>query len=275
MITISILIPSFNQAGFLKRNLEIMRTQVDEYTEVLIADGGSSDESCDVIKQFDSMITWWVSEKDGGQSHALNKALKEATGEWIGWQNSDDCYTDGALAQFRAQLAADKGRNTEADVYYSHANIIDEDDRLIFKKFYCPFNIDELKFLGYNCTNQAMFIRRSVLEKVGGWDGSYHFAMDADLWFRLHAGGARFKLVNTVWGAFRVQSESKSATMNLRKSDEWTRLGLREFPAHAHLHPYCGHLHRRRIWYMFLRQVYLLRSGNWMSWLRHKWSGRY
>jgi glycosyltransferase involved in cell wall biosynthesis len=268
--TVSILIPSYNQCKYLQRNLDILRQQMVSGIELLVADGGSIDGSAECLRLNHDIITWFVSERDYGQSDALNKALARATGFWIGWQNSDDCYTADALQRFREIIEADERAGKIADVYFAHANVIDLNDRVVFRKFYGPFNLDDLKYLGYNCTNQSMFIRRELLISVGGWDPRFHFAMDADLWFRLKRAGARFRLVDEVWGSFRIQPDSKSSLMTTRKTDEWLLLGEREFPQTANLHIYSGRLHWRKFLRMVLRHYNLIRIGRWSEWLRYK-----
>jgi glycosyltransferase involved in cell wall biosynthesis len=94
---ISIITPSFNQAQYLERTIQSVLDQNYPDLEYIIIDGGSVDGSVDVIKKYEKNIAFWVSEKDGGQTDALNKGFKKATGEIIGWQNSDDIYLAGSF----------------------------------------------------------------------------------------------------------------------------------------------------------------------------------
>lgn len=94
---LSVITPSYNQADFLERTIKSIIGQGYPNLEYIIIDGGSTDGSVDIIKKYQDKIHYWVSEKDQGQSNAINKGIKIASGEWIGWQNSDDIYYDGAF----------------------------------------------------------------------------------------------------------------------------------------------------------------------------------
>src|SRR4051794_28341061 len=102
---ISIVTPSYNQGGYLEETIRSILLQGYPNLEYLVIDGGSSDESVDVIKKYERHLTYWESAKDRGQSDALNRGFKRATGEWVGWVNSDDLYLPNALATLMATAA--------------------------------------------------------------------------------------------------------------------------------------------------------------------------
>lgn len=221
MVKISILVPSYNQAEFIAETLRSVPD--DPSIEVIVMDGGSSDETASIVRNARGNVTF-ISEKDRGQSHALNKALALATGDWIGWQNSDDFYLPEAFTAFRSAYESDRLGNQAADVYFGHADIVDVRSKVVFEKFYVPFSYRDLLLNGFGITNQSAFFRRSTLLKIGGWDESLHHCMDYDLYVRLALNGAKFRLINRKLGAFRVHEQAKSSNMHDTRVREWAHI---------------------------------------------------
>lgn len=211
--TFSIVTPSFNQREFLMEALESVRRQNDGNVEHLIFDGGSTDGSVELLKECSGRPEWahlkWVSERDRGQSHALNKGFRMASGDLVGWLNSDDRYRPGCFDLVnKAQEAA-----PDVDVFYGDYTWIDETGKLLqvrreieFSRFILLYH----KVLYVPTT--ATFIRRRVFEAGNFLDESFHYAMDYEYFVRLTMKGYRFQHVTGLLADFRWHSLSKSTT---------------------------------------------------------------
>lgn len=204
---VSIITPSFNQAQFLEKTIKSVLGQNYSNMEYIIVDGGSSDDSISVIRRFGDQLAYWVSEKDNGQSHAINKGLSKATGEIVGWINSDDIYYPGALSSAVRFFE----HHPEVDVIFSDYNFIDHSDHVIRTRKEIPFDFDTYLWTK-RCyhANCAGFFRKRCFDTFGGLREDLHFGMDYELYLRFAKNGCKFMHVREVWGAYRVHHESKT-----------------------------------------------------------------
>lgn len=184
--SISVITPSFNQGAYLGRTLASVATQSHPALEHLVLDGGSQDNTLAVLRQAGPAVRW-ESRPDGGQADAVNRGLRRARGELIGWINSDDIYYPHAFAQVAACFAADP----ELDVIYGDADHIDLDDRP-FEPY--PTAVWDPRLLPHECfiCQPALFFRRRVLQRVGLLDADLRYCMDYEFWLRLADAGCRF-----------------------------------------------------------------------------------
>ena len=209
---ISIVVPSFNQAVFLERTILSILNQNYPNLEFILMDGGSTDGSLDIIKKYEKYLSYWVSEKDRGQAHAINKGFQMATGELVAWQNSDDIYLPGAFHKI-----ADIAMRSNYDVYFGNVYLTDENDDILKEMKYIPFSVLHLLF-EWNITSQAVFWKRNLFNDIGLLDDSLNVFFDWDWFIRIGKRNKRFKFTNDFLGAYRIHAAAKLATIKNRDS---------------------------------------------------------
>ena len=186
---VSIVTPSYNQGRFLRRTIDSVLNQDYPRVEYLVFDGGSTDESIDILNSYGNRF-FWRSERDRGQTDAINKGLLRANGDILAYLNSDDVLLPGAIA------TAVKHFESRADweLLYGNAYHIDEDDHVLGEYPTAPYDFDRL--LQSCCICQpAAFWRRSLSEHVGLFDDTLHCAMDYEYWLRI----GRFSQYYAYW----------------------------------------------------------------------------
>ena len=202
---VSIVTPSFNQARFLEGTLHSVLAQDYAPIEYIVVDGGSSDGSVEIIRQYADRLAWWVSEPDRGQTEAINKGFAHATGEILAWLNSDDTYEPGALAAAVDFLQA----HPQVGLVYGDANFIDAEGDIIGKFNAQQTSLRRLQRGGVYIPQQAAFWRSDLWRQVGPLDPAFYFAMDYDLWLRL-ARVAEIRYIPQLWANFRLHGDAKT-----------------------------------------------------------------
>jgi glycosyltransferase involved in cell wall biosynthesis len=178
---VSIVTPSFNQAQFLEETIISVLEQDYPDIEYIIIDGGSTDGSVDIIHRYETQLAWWVSERDQGQTDALNKGFDKASGDILAWLNSDDTYLPGAVSGAVEYLLS----HPEAGMVYGDANLIDETGLVMGRFPARQTDYPRLMRGSVHIPQQAAFFRGDLWRKIGPLDPSFYFAMDYDLWVRL------------------------------------------------------------------------------------------
>lgn len=203
---VSVVTPSFNQGMFIGRTIESVLAQRCGSFELehLIYDGGSKDETVDVLKSFGDQIRW-ISEPDRGQTHAVNKGLAASDGEIIGWLNSDDVYYPGAVASVVAFFK----ENPEIDVVYGLADHIDINDYAFGEYPTEAFSLTRMKETCTIC-QPSLFLRRRVVERHGVLNERLNYCMDYEYWLRLGKAGVRFALLPQKLAGSRLYADNKT-----------------------------------------------------------------
>lgn len=215
---VSILTPSFNQARWLADNLQSVACQTYPSIEHIVMDGGSTDDSVEVLKRADPAIRW-RSEPDNGQPHALNKALAASHGDIIGWLNSDDAFYDCRVVEEVVDYFAS---HPDVDVVYGHAARITADGKIVYFVWVPPYSRALMKLLCF-LIQPAVFFRRRVLEGMF-LDEAYQFAMDWELWLRLEQSH-KFARMNRILAIDRLQPDRKMKTWLPVLEENRVRLG--------------------------------------------------
>jgi glycosyltransferase involved in cell wall biosynthesis len=217
---ISIVVPSFNQGQYLEETLLSIINQAYPNLELFVVDGGSTDNSVEIIKKYQQHITWWVSEKDKGQSNAINKGLTRATGEIITWINSDDLLTPGALHSVAKYFSS-----MPSDVGFIHGATILFDEKREIKKDWGYSNPSlERNLAGMAFPQPAAFFLKKYLDIIGAQvNDQLHYGMDYDLFSRL-ACICRFFPVKDIFSKYRLHDSSKSVMDQDKFIGDWSRV---------------------------------------------------
>lgn len=211
---ISIITPSFNQGIYLEETIRSVLAQKYPNYELIIIDAGSTDSTLDVIRKYEPWITYWVSERDRGQSHAIQKGLAVATGDIINWINSDDLLAPGALHRIAAEFNLDTHDVLcgYCDYFVRDLNHLD----LRNERMGLGQTVGDT-ILGGKINQPSTFFKASVIKELGV-DEQFHFTMDLDLWFRylLRAGQSRILLSESLLTYFRLHEASKTVALSPR-----------------------------------------------------------
>lgn len=212
---LSVLTASYQQAGFLADCIGSVPSDEEVGVEHVVVDGGSTDGTVELLERMaEGRRLRWVSERDEGHADAVNKALAMARGEWVGIQNSDDYYLEGAFEGLRRVMERHPGH----DAYYANLVRVDAGGRPI-RRVYCSRPSWFVhRYRGLTIRHQALFLRREAMEAMEGWDGRYRLALDYEFVGRLVRSDLSLRHVPAFWAAFREQREAKT---QLATEAEW------------------------------------------------------
>ena len=216
---LSIIIPSFNQGRYLAATLDSIFAQDYRDFEVLVMDGGSTDETVAILRRYAARHPEliWRSERDRGPADAVNKGLAVARGEYAAIQSSDDVYLPGALAT-GVQALAD---HPEVLVAYGDAQAIDEHGQLFWRSHWAPYSLENLLLRRTSLPQGSTFFRLQAARAAGGWDPSL-YVCDTNLWLQLAFRGPLLK-IDAELSALRVHPEQRDKA-NRRIFEDYCRM---------------------------------------------------
>ena len=215
--TLSVITPSLNQDRFIERSIRSVLLQGIPDLEYVICDGGSSDETIQILKGYRDKLKW-KSEPDRGQAHAVNKGISQTNGDIICWINSDDVYYAGTL-QTVQRVFRD---NPATFALYGKADHIDEEDNVIEAYPTEPWNYHRLADVCFLC-QPAVFFRRDLVRRFGALDETLQYCMDYELWLR-YGKHIRFQYLEQKLAGSRMHSSNKTSSQRRAVHDETSEM---------------------------------------------------
>jgi glycosyltransferase involved in cell wall biosynthesis len=260
-LSFSVITPSYQQGQYIRQNIESVLNQEWPSIEHIVIDGGSKDETVSVLKGYPHLK--WISEADEGQADALRKGLEIASGDVIGWINSDDYYNERVFQDVAACFS-------DPDVQWVIGDLalLEEASGSLIPLRSPTVSFESLQANPDIVRQQATFFRREFLLKTGGWNKSFFMAMDFDLWIRL-AKQSKPVMLHKQLAVFRIQKDQKSSLRNLRRqSSELCFILKREGSSRANI--YRLRMKKQWFWLKGMLKVLLVKAGLLNSQYLHK-----
>jgi glycosyltransferase involved in cell wall biosynthesis len=255
-LTISVVTPSYNQGPFIEETIRSVLLQGYPNLEYIVIDGGSTDETLDILQKYDPWIDHWVREPDEGQSHAIQKGLEQCSGEIFNWINSDDLLEPGALRT----IARSFGNH---DVLIGVGRHFTESES--WQKKTSDFTARSLLrgAAGTSFSQQAVWLKTDQVKACGGVDPAFHYAMDRELYVRYTYHYPDVKYIDKPLSRFRLHAQSKSGVQ-----DHWSTIDnpfrrdhlrmarkLRAMDAYSGLHDLCEQRIEWLEWQLYLARL--------------------
>jgi glycosyltransferase involved in cell wall biosynthesis len=224
---ITIVTPSYNQAAFLEETVLSIRAQGYRNLEHFVVDGGSTDGSVALIERLSDRLDWWVSERDRGQCHAINKGIERATGEIIGYLNSDDTYLPGAFDAAVLAMSA-------PGVTWAAGGVLGfGSDGAPVQQWHMaqpPRSLAQCLSGNFIAAQPGHFWRKALFERHGLFDDSYRYLFDIEWYARLLAAGERCAVIPRPVASYRFHETSKTVSEGDKFEKEWERIRERYLP---------------------------------------------
>ena len=215
---VSFVTPSYNTLKYIKDTISSIHSQSYPNLQHIIMDGGSNDGTVEYVRSLDNIT--FISEKDKGQSNAINKAFDLCEGDIIGWLNSDDTSNPGVIDYVVKYFDA----HPEIEYIHSDVNIIDEEGRVIGRSIGEELTLEKILFK--NPVKQpALFMRKSLLKKLGRLRKDLHFVMDMEFWLRIEVNNIKGSYISDeVFANFRMMPGTKTVEAGPNFLKEWVKV---------------------------------------------------
>ncbi len=204
MTRVSIVTISFNQVEFLERTILSVLAQDYADIEYIVVDPGSTDGSRDIIERYRSRISKIIFRPDRGAADGLNNGFAEATGEVLGFLNSDDLLLPGAVSSAVSFFESHR----DIDVVSGHSNLISPDDRFLRRLYSDRMSLKRCIYGGVILIQPSTFFRRRIFDKAGGFRAESRACWDGELFLEMARAGGRFAVVDEFWSGYRIHPES-------------------------------------------------------------------
>jgi glycosyltransferase involved in cell wall biosynthesis len=222
-VKVSVVVPSFNQGQFLRATLDSLLIQ-DCSAEVLVFDGGSTDETLSILQSYEGKIRY-VSGKDDGQADAINRGLQTASGDILAYLNSDDIYYPGCLRHVTSYFA----QHPECQILYGDAWHLHGDGSIMERYYTEPWSYPRLTEICYLC-QPAVFWRREIMERFGIFDSTLQYALDYDFWLRVGAAIDFHYLEGVYLAGSRLHENTKTLKHRVKAHHEILEVVMRHSP---------------------------------------------
>ena len=207
MLKISIITPSYNQGQYLEETIQSVLDQKYPNLEYIIMDGGSTDNSVEIIKKYESQLDHWESKPDGGQSDAINKGFNMATGDILAWLNSDDYYTPGTLHEISGMFAHD-----DLKIVFGECALYNEKSGKTKSSTVFEFaQSHKIEYSDY-IIQPSCFWTKKTWELVGNLDEKLIYTFDWDWYIRAQRAGVQFHPVDKIFSVYRYHDQHKTGT---------------------------------------------------------------
>ena len=264
---VSIVTPSFNQAEFLEETIRSVLLQGYPNLEYIIMDGGSTDGSVQIIQKYAPFLAYWISQKDDGQSAAINAGFKRGQGQYLAWLNSDDVFLPDAIQHVVEKLHL----NPSAGMAFGQAEVVNEQGQKIGVFEPVDYRFEDLLTMKIILPQQAAFFRKSVFESIGYLRTDLDYAMDVELFIRIGAAYPILPVRDTL-AQFRLSSSNKGVLAKGKWCPEFIKIIDDFFSTPEQMQKY-GHLRPAAYGGAYYRGAHIYLDIDQYS-LAHTWLNR-